>query len=150
MVEFTELCGFSWSFTSLMDVYETSWYFMNLHIIPWKFIKNGAFCAPGPRTYWIPKDFQWFWRHPSPRKCTEITKLCGISRISRIFTEKAEMTEIHDFLSISRFGVAEPSRNLPRRYVYKGVSTPGGEDAHISPKWGNVTKVMAFHGINHI
>ena len=48
------------------------------------------------------------------------------------FHEKAEMAEIHDFLSTSRLGVAEPSRNLPRRYDYKGFATPGRGGTHFS------------------
>ena len=48
------------------------------------------------------------------------------------FHEKAEMAEIHDFLLISRFGVAEPSRNLPRRYDHKGLSPRGRGGTHFS------------------
>ena len=140
-MKFHHFNGILWNFTIFHELTHNS---MKIH-------KNGAFCAPGPRTYWIPKDFQWFWRHPSPRKCTEITKLCGISRISRIFTKKAEMTEIHDFLSISRFGVAEPSRNLPRRYVYKGFSPRGRGGTHFSKiLWNQLNSVKCdwFHEIS--
>ena len=47
------------------------------------------------------------------------------------FHENAEMAEIHDFLSISCFGVAD-SRNPPRRYDYKGFSPRGRGGTHFS------------------
>ena len=49
-----------------------------------------------------------------------------------VFLRKAEIAEIHDFLSISRFGVAEPSRNLPTHYDYKGFSPRGRRGTHFS------------------
>ena len=57
------------------------------------------------------------------------------------FHEKAEIAEIHDFLSTSRLGVAEPSRNLPRRYDYKGFATPG-ERRH--PLQRNIVNSVEF------
>ena len=54
------------------------------------------------------------------------------SWISHIFMIFEKIMEIHNFLWISHFGVAEPSRNLPRPYVYKGFSPRGRRGTHFS------------------
>ena len=135
------------------------WNFMIFHELThnsMKMHKNGAFCAPGPRTYWIPKDFQWFWRHPSPRKCTEITKTCGISRISRIFTKKRKWRK---FTISCQFRVLEwrsPPETSPDVTFIKGFH-PGGEEAPTSAKYCEINEIqlnvidsMKFNYFSHI
>ena len=58
-----------------------------------------------------------------------------------VFSRKKRKLRKFDFLSTSRLGVAEPSRNLPRRYDYKGFSTPG-ERRH--PLQQNIVNSIKF------
>ena len=101
----------------------------------------GPSAPPAPEPIEFLRNYNDSGGIPHPENAQKSQETCGISRISHIFTKKAEMTEIHDFLSISRFGVAEPSRNLPRRYDYKGFATPG-ERRH--PLQQNIVNTIKF------
>ena len=67
---------------------------MQLHGNSWKctwfhlsFHGNGDFCAPDPKSYWMPMGISMVLEASFPPNCKEITKMCGTSWIPHIFME---------------------------------------------------------------